>query len=113
MTIQFLGGSVGGAVQKFYCHLAALVSMCRRTTIIYFTSFCAGPSFHGTQDDNKIWGGGSMRGVSGGGASVRGGSGALFRVSCVLGVADFFGGFLVHCGSERGFGQVAVGMCVG
>ena len=58
MTIQFRGGFSRGGGQKFYCHLAALLSMCRRTTIIFFISFCAGPCLHGTQDDNKILGGG-------------------------------------------------------
>ena len=60
----------------------------------------------------KFWGGGggqwggqgeggSMRGGVGGGISERG-VGGLFRVSCVLGVADFLWGILVHCGSEGG-----------
>ena len=47
-------------------------------------------------------GGGECGGVSGRVGSMRGGSGGLFRVSCVLGVADFLWGILVHCGSEGG-----------
>ena len=62
MTIKFLGGVQSGGVQKFYCHLAALVSMCCRTTNFLKISFCAGPCFHGTQDDNKIFRGGVRRG---------------------------------------------------
>ena len=62
------GGPAGGGGQKFYCHLAGLVSMCRRTTIIFFISLFAGPCFHVMQDDNKIWGWGPW------GGEVRGGS---------------------------------------
>ena len=57
----------------------------------------------------KFWGGVSSGGGRGGvnagrcrgGGSVRGGSGDLFRGSCVLGVADFLWGILVYCGSEE------------
>ena len=70
---KILGGFQWGG-QKFDCHHAALVSMCRRTTIIFFVSFYAGLCFHATQDDNKILGGVSGRGgAEGGGGSVWGG----------------------------------------
>ena len=71
----------GGGAEILLFHHAALVSMCRRTTIIFFISFCAGPCFHGTQDDNKFFLGGGGSVWAGGAKIVLSSRSPCFNVS--------------------------------